>query len=88
VTVDAVEADVELAAQVPLRVGRLPFVELRKRLEPGDALTAFGLPELIEVPLVDLGPRACAAKPLGGGYRRSSRNMVSIAAPRVGSVKA
>jgi hypothetical protein len=55
--VDAVEADVELAAEIPLGVGRLPFVELLERLEPGDPLAALGLPELLEVALVDLGLR-------------------------------
>src|SRR5204863_6436301 len=54
VAVDAVEADVELAAEVPLRVRRLPFVELGERLEPGEALPALGLPEVLPVALVDL----------------------------------
>src|SRR6476660_4661035 len=61
VPVDAVEADVELPAEVPLRVRRLPFEELRERLEPREALAALGLPELLEVALVDVslrvGPR-------------------------------
>ena len=57
VTVDAVEADVELAAQVPLRVRRLPVEELGERLEPGDPLARLGLPELVEVALVDVGLR-------------------------------
>jgi hypothetical protein len=34
VAVDAVEADVELAAEEPLRVRRLPLVEVGERLEP------------------------------------------------------
>ena len=61
VTVDAVEADVELPAQVPLRVGKLPLVQLPERLEPGHTLAAVGLPELLEVAFVDLwlGVRLC-----------------------------
>ena len=54
VAVDAVVGDVELAAEVPLRVRQLPLVELRERLEPGDALAALALPELLEVALVDV----------------------------------
>ena len=54
VAVDAVEADVELAAEVPLRVRRLPLVQVRERLEPRDAVAPLGLPELLEVALVDL----------------------------------
>ncbi len=57
VAVDAVEADVELAAEVPPGVGRLPLVQLRERLEPGQPLAALGLPELVEVALVDVGLR-------------------------------
>jgi hypothetical protein len=57
VPVDAVEADVELAAEKPLRVRRLPLVELLERLEPGDTLARLGFPELLEVALVDLGLR-------------------------------
>src|SRR5437763_12154584 len=56
-TVDAVEADVELSAQVPLRVRRLPFEQLRERLEPGDPLLALPLPELFERQVVDVGLR-------------------------------
>ncbi len=66
VAVDAVEADVELAADVPLRVRQVPLVELLERLEPGDALAALGLPELLEVAVVDLGLRIG----LGGELRR------------------
>jgi hypothetical protein len=57
VAVDAVEADVELAAEVPLRIRRLPLVKLRERLEPGDPLVGLGLPELVEVAFVDVGLR-------------------------------
>src|SRR5947209_8738589 len=55
--VDAVEADVELAAEVPLCVRRLPLEELRKRLEPGDALAPLPLPELLHREVVDVGLR-------------------------------
>ena len=54
VPVDAVVGDVQLAAEVPLRVRRLPLAELRERLEPGDPLAALRRPELLEVALVDL----------------------------------
>ena len=57
VPVDAVVRDVELAAEVPLRVGKLPLVELREGLEPRHALAALALPELVEVALVDVGLR-------------------------------
>ena len=53
VAVDAVVGDVELAAEEPLRVRRLPLVELRVRLEPGDALAGLALPERLEVLVVD-----------------------------------
>ena len=55
--VDAVVRDVELAAEIPLRVRQLPLVELGERLEPGDALAALALPELVEAALVDVGLR-------------------------------
>ena len=74
VAVDAVEADVELAAEVPLRVRRLPLEELGERLEPGDPLAALGLPELLEVALVDLRLRVR----LRGELRRAADS----AAPR------
>ena len=48
VAVDAVEAGVQLPAEVPLRVGQLPLVELGERLEPGDALAPLPLPQLLE----------------------------------------
>src|SRR5205085_8227901 len=54
VPVDAVEADVELAPEIPLRVGLLPLVELGERLEPGEPLPALGLPELLPVAVVDV----------------------------------
>ena len=66
VAVDAVEADVELAAEVPLRVRQVPLVELGERLEPGDPLAALRLPELLEAALVDLRLR----DRLGGELRR------------------
>ena len=54
VAVDAVVRDVRLATEEPLRVRRLPLVELRERLEPGDALATFALPERVEVLVVDV----------------------------------
>ena len=54
VPVDAVVRDVELAADVPLRVRKLPLEELVEGLEPGDALAALRLPELAPVALVDV----------------------------------
>jgi hypothetical protein len=54
VPVDAVVRDVQLAADVPLRVRQLPVAELLEVLEPADALTPLGLPELVEVPVVDV----------------------------------
>ena len=67
VAVDAVEADVELAAEVPLRVRRLPVEELGERLEPGDALARLGLPELLEVALVDVRLRVGLRGEVRGG---------------------
>ena len=67
VAVDAVEADVELAAHIPLRVRQIPFVELAERLEPGDPLAALRLPELVEVALVDLGGGVRPRRELLGG---------------------
>jgi hypothetical protein len=55
VSVDAVVGDVELPAEVPLRVRQLPLVERRERLEPRHALASFALPELVEVAFVDIG---------------------------------
>ena len=74
VAVDAVVADVQLAAQIPLRVRRLPLVELREGLEPGDALAPLGLPELVEVAVVDVRP----ARSPG----RRTRRAADTAAPR------
>src|SRR5581483_5408536 len=54
VAVEAVVRDVELAAEEPLRVRRLPFIELRERLEPGQPLAAFTLPERLERLVVDV----------------------------------
>jgi hypothetical protein len=54
VAVHAVEAGVQLPAEVPLRVRWLPLVELAERLEPGDALAPFALPELLEREVVDV----------------------------------
>ena len=54
VTVDAVVGDVQLAAQVPLRVRQLPAVQLTERLEPRHALAPVALPERLERLVVDL----------------------------------
>src|SRR3979411_1581436 len=53
VAVDAVVANIELSADVPPGVGRLPFVELLPGFEPRDPLR-FLRPELVESPLVDV----------------------------------
>src|SRR5207249_2352452 len=66
VPVDAVVADVERAADVPLGVGRLPLVELVPGLEKGDPPGLFG-PELLEFPAVDLGPGVRLPAELGAG---------------------
>ena len=66
VPVDAVVGDVELAAEEPLRVRRLPLVELRERLEPGDALARLALPERLEVLVVDRRLRVRLRRELRG----------------------
>ena len=53
VPVDAVEAGVQLPADVPLRVRRLPLAERLPGLEPGQP-AGLGAPELLEVALVDV----------------------------------
>src|SRR5204862_7332019 len=65
VPVNAVEADVELAADVPLRVRRLPLQELVEGLEPGNALAPLRLPEVLEAALVDVRLRVRLAGELG-----------------------
>jgi hypothetical protein len=67
VTVDGVEAHVELPADVPLRVRRVPFVEGRERLEPGDTRSPLRFPELLPVPLVDVGLGICLPRELRVG---------------------
>jgi len=54
VPVDAVVADVELAAEVPLGVRALPLLELVERGEPADPLPALPLPERVGVLLVEV----------------------------------
>ena len=54
VPVDAVVADVDRAADVPLRVGGLPLVELVPGLKPADAFCLL-CPELVEAAVVDVG---------------------------------
>ena len=69
VTVDAVVRDVELAAQVPLRVGQLPLEQVAERLEPAHALAPLRLPELLDGAVVDvrLRVRLALANSAGGG---------------------
>ena len=69
VAVEAVVGDVEPAADVPLRVRKVPLQERRERLEPGDPLATLALPELLERDFVDVRrcAFACAAKSAGGG---------------------
>src|SRR2546421_5699376 len=53
VAIDAVVANVELTPDVPLRVRRLPLIELLPGLKEGDSLRLFG-PEVVEALGVDL----------------------------------
>ena len=80
VTVDAVVGDVELAAEIPLRVRQLPVVELAERLEPRHALAAVVLPERLERLVVDLraerSPAPRTRAPAGSSAPR--RDSVSI----------
>jgi hypothetical protein len=66
VPVDAVEADVQLAAEIPLRVRRLPLVELGERLEPRDPLATLALPEVLERDVVDPRLRVCLGREVLG----------------------
>src|SRR5439155_22799957 len=54
VAFDSVVTDVQPAPQLPLRVGRLPLVELVEGLEPSDPLPALLGPEFLEFLLVDV----------------------------------
>jgi len=65
VPVNAVVGDVELAAEIPLRVRRLPVAEAGEVLEPGDPLAGLRLPKLLEVALVDLRLRVRLGRELG-----------------------
>src|SRR5207302_7558263 len=65
VAVDAVVGDVQLAAEIPLRVRKLPLEQLRERLEPGHPLAALALPELLERKLVDVRLRVGLGGELG-----------------------
>src|SRR2546430_7488536 len=53
--IDAVEADVQLSADEPLRIWRLPLEQLLPRLEPGDAPVGLLRPEVLELAVVDVG---------------------------------
>ena len=65
VLVEAVPGHVELAAEVPLGVRRLPLVQLRERFEPCDPLASFARPELVEVLVVDPGLSVRLRRELG-----------------------
>ena len=67
VPVDAVVRDVELAAQVPLRIGQLPLEQVAERLEPGHALAALGLPEVLDGTAVDVRLRVRLGRELRRG---------------------
>src|SRR5215471_18175518 len=64
-TVDAVEADVQPPAQIPLRIRQLPLIQPRERLEPRHPLTTLALPELLEAQVVDLRLRIRPRRKLG-----------------------
>ena len=66
-TVEAVVGDVQLSAEIPLRVGKLPLQQVRERLEPGDPLAPLALPEFLERNVVDVRLRVC---PVGELLRR------------------
>ena len=68
VPVDAVVGDVQLAAEEPLRVGKLPLEQLVERFEPGDALAAFPLPEGLPAFVVDARLRVCLGGEFGGRW--------------------
>jgi len=70
VPVDAVVADVELAAQVPAGVGRLPAVQPCPGLRPVEA-GRLGGPQLLEAALVDVGP-GIGLGGEGGGRREAA----------------
>jgi len=63
--IEAVVSDVQLPAEVPLRVRQLPLEELRERLEPGDPLAPLAFPEGLEVLVVDPGLRVRLRGELG-----------------------
>src|SRR4029077_10057410 len=65
VPVDAVVRGVQLPAEIPLRVRELPLVERGERLEPGHALAALTLPQLLEREVVDVGLRVRLRGKLG-----------------------
>src|SRR5262249_37568114 len=50
VSVEAVVRDVQLAADEPARVGRLPLEDLLPRREPGDVLARHTRPEALRRP--------------------------------------
>jgi hypothetical protein len=67
VAVEAVVGDVQLPADVPLRVGRLPLEERGEVLEPRHAIPSGPLPELLERNLVDVRLSVRLPRELGRG---------------------
>src|SRR5262249_41644580 len=84
VAIDAVEANVELAAEVPLRVRRLPPVQLGERLEPRQPLPSLAVPELLERDVVDVGLGVGACAPGGGSSRWRGRSRLEVVRVRRG----
>src|SRR5262249_57435393 len=64
VPVDTVEANVELAAEVPLGVRRVPLEQPVERLEPPPAPPGFCLPQLLQDPPPDVPLRRRPRPPL------------------------
>ena len=67
VPVDAVVADVQLAAEVPLRVRQLPLESFVNGSNQVTRSRPSRLPELLEVALVDVGLRVRLRGEVGGG---------------------
>src|SRR5438445_10350424 len=64
--IDAVVANVVLATDEPLRIRRLPFVELFPGLEERDSLGLL-CPEVVEASAVAVGFGVCLLAELGAG---------------------
>ena len=65
VAVQAVVGDVERAADVPLRIRKVPLQKRRERLEPRDPLATLALPELLERDFVDVRLRVRLRREVG-----------------------